>query len=94
MWDLNGTGPASIGADQQEGGYLETSYKFNPKIGMFVRYSEWDNTAGDTVDSKKEQWNVGLNYWLNDNVVFKFDYQDQQGTANDDGYNLGVGFHF
>ncbi len=94
MWDLNGAGPQSIGADKQEGWYLETSYKLTSKFGVFSRYAVWDNAAGDATDSEKEQWNVGVNFWASENVVFKFDVQRQGGVINDDGFNLGVGYHF
>ena len=44
------------------------------------------------------QLDLGLNYWLTDNVVFKFDYQNQSVEDDEarelDGFNLGVGWSF
>ncbi|HAZ94650.1 MAG TPA: porin, partial [Porticoccaceae bacterium] len=34
------------GADEQTGFYIEPSYKLTDKIGVFARFSEYDNTAG------------------------------------------------
>jgi hypothetical protein len=97
MWDLDGSGPKAIGADQQEGFYVEPSYKFTPKVGLFGRYSEWDNTAGSNgSDSEKKQYNAGFNFWPHPDVVLKADVQmqDNEGAKNDNGYNLGIGYQF
>lgn len=96
-WDLDGSGPKSIGANQQEGFYIEPSYKFTPKLGLFGRYSQWDNTAGSNgSDSEKKQYNAGFNYWPHPDVVLKGDVQmqDNEGSKNDNGYNLGLGYQF
>ena len=94
--------------DNQNGGYLEASYKFNPAWGVFVRQNEWDNggfvTSGSTSQS---QTDIGFNYWPHENVVLKADYQLQSdfqkfdsvtGTtktvAGFDGFNLGIGYQF
>ena len=94
--------------DNQNGGYLEASYKFTPAWGIFVRQNEWDNggfiTSGSTSQS---QTDIGFNYWPHENVVLKADYQMQSdyqefdsdtGTtktvAGFDGFNLGVGYQF
>lgn len=97
-WSLDGPGPEAIGADRQFGWYIEPSWRFNEHWGVFARYNVWDNRAGDDIsDTEYEQWDVGVNYWLNPNVVFKFDYQDQTvapGAKELDGWNLGVGYMF
>lgn len=95
-WDLDGAGPQAIGADEQEGFYIEPSYRINKKFGIFARYSQWDNAAGDSTASEMAQTNVGLNYWPHEQVVLKFDYEDQDyDTGNERrGINLGVGFDF
>ena len=66
MWDLDGSGPKSVGADEQEGFYIEPSYKFSlfeQNFGVFARYNQWDNTAGSNgSDSEKKQYNAGMNY--------------------------------
>lgn len=101
MWNIDGaisavTGKA--GADEQEGFYVEPSLKVCEDIGIFARYSEWDNQAGDSsVDSEFEQVDVGVNYWLSETVVLKADYQNQSHEDDSkafDGFNLGVGWSF
>ncbi len=100
-WDLDGDGPAAIGADEQSGFYIEPSYKFSlfdQNLGIFGRYSQWDNQAGNgEVDSEKKQYSAGVNYWPVPDVVLKFDMrqQDNEGEqSNDNGWNLGVGYQF
>jgi hypothetical protein len=84
------------GADQQFGWYLEPSYLLSDNLGVFARYSEWDNQAGANLATKTDQIDLGFNYWLVDNVVLKADYQIQDSEANkgQDGFNLGVGWSF
>ena len=84
------------GADEQTGFYIKPSYKLTDKIGVFARFSEYDNTAGSSVDSAVEQFDIGINYWLHPNVVFKMDYQDQDNNSGtgSDGFNIGVGFSY
>lgn len=93
-WKLHGGGPKALGRDEQKGWYVEPSFKVTPKFGVFARYNEWDNEAGDGVDSEKKQTDLGFNFWPHENVVVKFDVQRQSGAANDDGYNLGIGYMF
>jgi len=96
-WNLDGAGPEEIGADRQNGWYIEPSWRFNEKWGVFARYNRWDNLAGNNADSEYSQWDLGINYWLHPNVVFKLDYQDQDapdGMKELDGWNLGVGYQF
>lgn len=101
MWDIDNaivTDSGVAGADKQEGFYIEPSYKLTEKLGIFARYNQWDNQAGDnSVDSEYQQVDVGMNYWLTSNVVLKADYQDQDAPAGKDefdGVNLGVGWSF
>ena len=96
-WSLDGEGPEEIGADRQNGWYIEPSWRFNDKWGVFARYNRWDNKAGNNNDTEYSQWDIGINYWLHPNVVFKLDYQDQDapdGNKELDGWNLGVGYQF
>ncbi len=97
MWDLSGTGPATVGADQQTGWYVEPAYRVNPKLGLFARFNQWDNQAGDTTDSEYTQTSIGINYWPHPDVVIKADYQTQEVPAGKDefqGINLGAGYQF
>lgn len=97
-WDIDdGIEEIKVGADKQEGWYVEPSWRLNRNWGLFARYSEWDNQAGASNDSEYDQWDVGINYWLVENVVFKFDYMKQdapEGKSEYDGFNLGVGWSF
>jgi hypothetical protein len=99
-WDLNSDQAAAIGRDRQYGWYIEPAYIFSgatSNVGVFARYSQVDSTAGDSVDSKVAQTDVGLNYWPHPQVVLKVDYQMQDvpaGQVEDDRINLGVGFMF
>lgn len=93
-WLLEGDGPKSVGADEQSGWYIESSYKINDLWGVFARYNEWDNTAGNSVDSKIKQSDVGMNFWPHSNVVLKADFMTQSGAGDDKGFNLGLGYHF
>jgi len=90
QWDINFDG-GSNPADKQNGGYLEASYRINDKTGVFARQNNWSTT--DSVD--KAQANVGVNYWVHEDVVFKADIQSQNEDAgNADGFNLGLGYQF
>ncbi len=97
-WDIdNAINQIQPGADQQEGWYIEPSWLLQRNLGIFGRYSEWDNQAGGAGDTEYGQWNVGLNYWLEEHVVFKVDYQWQDapdGQNELDGLNLGVGWSY
>lgn len=96
QWSLDGTGPQSIGADEQSGWYVEPSFKINEKFGVFARYNKYDNTAGDSAASEKQQTDVGFNWWVDPSVVVKVDYQtqDNDGGENQNGFNLGMGYMF
>lgn len=97
-WDLDDKVNAiAAGREEQTGYFIEPSYRFGKsnQFGVFSRYSNWDNNAGsDNSDDAIKQLDVGFNYWLSPLVVFKADYQDQSGSSNNDGFNLGVGYSF
>lgn len=97
FWDLDGSGPRSVGADEQSGFYIEPSYKVSSSLGLFVRYNRWDNQAGNNSKSERIQYDVGVNYLLHPDVVLKADIQQQDNegsTKNDNGFNLGIGYQF
>ncbi len=96
-WDIDDViESVKAGADEQEGFYIEPSYRLTEKLGFFARYSEWDNQAGDSSDTEKQQYDIGLNYWLNERVVLKADYMHEDVEEGDElhGFNLGVGWSF
>jgi hypothetical protein len=95
-WDIQGNVVATAGADQQDGYYVEPSYRFNEKWGAFARFETYDNKAGNTTDTEVDARSIGFNYWIDPTVVAKFDYVDQS-KANDkdqDGINIGLGYSF
>ncbi len=96
-WDIEGDGASLVGRDEQQGFYIEPSYRVTEKFGVFARYNQWDNQAGNSADTEKKQYDVGFNYWPHPDVVFKADYQVQDNESGDDekdGFNLGVGYQF
>lgn len=93
-WELDGDAPKAVGRDKQEGWYVEPSYKILPAVGVFARYNEWNNEAGSGGAEDNKQTNIGVNYWPHENVVLKFDWQNQSGRIDDDGFNLAVGYMF
>jgi hypothetical protein len=96
-WDIEGDYFEALGADKQEGWYIEPSYKLTDNLGAFVRYSEYDNTAGLSTSEENEIWQYGINYWLHPQVVLKADYTDyvsESSGTDADSLNLGVGWSF
>ena len=96
-WDIGGDQAQALGRDEQNGWYVEPSWRLNDQWGVFARYNRWDNAAGDSVDSKFRQIDVGFNYWMTEQVVLKLDYMDKNGPTSgqdDHGMNAGVGFSF
>jgi hypothetical protein len=96
-WDIDNDDFEALGTDEQEGWYIEPSYKLTDKLGIFARYSEWDNEAGNSDNTEVEQWDYGVNYWLTERVVLKADYSEQvvpAGKVGSDAFNLGVGWSF
>lgn len=85
-------------ADQREGFYIEPAVKITDQLGLFLRYSEWDEVrAAAGSDMSISERMFGANFWLTETVVFKADYQDQEGVdgrPEHDGFNVGVGWSF
>ncbi len=97
LWDIDGSGASAVGRDEQQGFYIEPSYKITSRFGVFARYNQWDNQAGNSTKSERKQYDVGVNFWPHPDVVLKVDLQqqDNEGTTNNDnGFNLGVGYQF
>jgi hypothetical protein len=99
-WDIDVTANASAedqAKDKQDGYFVEGSWKFVPTAGVFARYNVWDN--GGVGDTEKTQTDIGINYWPHEDVVVKFDIQQQDhGAVNaaseQDGFNIGIGYQF
>lgn len=100
-WDIDNATFEAAGADEQTGYYLEASQKLCQNVGVFARFSEWDNAAGagDNQETAFDEQMIGVNYWPHENVVVKADIfvQDDQSTAQSkdkEGFNLGIGYQF
>jgi hypothetical protein len=93
-WNLDGAAPEALGRDVQTGWYIEPSYRLNDQWGFFARHNQWDNEAGGSGDTQKRQTDLGVNYWPHEDVVLKFDIQNQSGAVDNDGFNLGIGYQF
>ena len=93
-WDIDGDEAKASGSDEQTGWYVEPSYKFNEKVGVFARYAEYDNNAGNSASTAVESTSVGVNYYLHENVVLKADFEDLGGSKDSQGFNLGFGYQF
>jgi len=96
-WDIGGDQAQALGRDQQNGWYVEPSWRLSDQWGVFARYNRWDTAVGDGADSAFKQIDVGVNYWLSEQVVLKLDYMDKNGPTSDrddHGVNAGVGFSF
>ncbi|RYV00658.1 porin [Shewanella sp. OPT22] len=94
QWNIGGFEAKALGRDEQFGYYIEPSYKINEEFGVFGRYNVYNNAAGDSSNEDAKQYNVGVNYWLNEHVVFKADYEKQSGSKDAKIFNLGVGYSF
>lgn len=83
--------------DEQEGWYIEPSYKITNDFGVFARY---EDVEGGRSRDEFDQWVVGFNYWVHENVVLKADYMDREHDNDSDeprdfdGFNLGFGYQF
>ena len=93
-WDLDGDAFELNGSDEQEGWYIEPSFKPFSNFGVFARFSSFNTNAGLAENDDNEVVDVGFNYWLHPNVVFKMDYQDASEFNDNDSLNVGVGWSF
>lgn len=103
-WDIGGGGAAAAGRDVQYGWYIEPSYRFDVgkygELGIFGRYSDYDNEAGNSTNTNITQFDFGLNYWPHPQVVIKADYQiedqalETSGKTGEERLNLGLGYQF
>jgi hypothetical protein len=93
-WDINGDEAKALGRDEQTGWYIEPSYKVSENVGVFARYAEYDNNAGNSDSTAVESTSVGVSYFLHEDVVLKADYEDLGGSKDSKGFNLGFGYQF
>jgi hypothetical protein len=96
-WRFDGAAVEAAGAGRQDGWFVEPSYRINDRWGVYARYAD---VEGARPIDRFEQWESGLNFWLNPGVVLKFDYRqrDLDSTAltgeDFDGFDIGFGYEF
>lgn len=94
-WDIDGDLVEELDRDRQWGFFVEPSYTHRfengSKVGVFGRWNWYEYARGEV-----DQYDVGLNYWPIDNVVFKADYARivPDGGNAEDVVNFGVGYSF
>ncbi|MBT8054053.1 MAG: porin [Xanthomonadales bacterium] len=97
VWNFNGDAVEAAGADRQKGWYIEPSWRFNEKWGVYARYEDLD---GARDQDQFTQSQIGLNYWPVPGVVFKIDYRDRDHSLPElavrdfTAVDLGLGFTF
>lgn len=95
-WNLDNVIEAGTEDDNQDGFYIEPSYRFGiakGDIGIFGRYQQLDLAN----DREEESLVAGIQWWPVEQVVFKFDYEDREdedANTSQDIYSLGMGFSF
>jgi hypothetical protein len=96
-WDFSGAAIEAAGVDEQEGWYIEPSWRVNEKFGVYARYEDLD--AAREVD-RFSQYEAGVNYWPLPGVVLKMDLRSRDhdsaalSGSDFDGFDLGVGYSF
>ncbi len=95
-WDIDANNSA---AESQYGWYLEPSYKVPTDwgdVGIYARFQQLDYFSGSV--KNYDIWETGASWWLHENVVLKANYVYKQDTLQDNhdenGFDLGVGYHF
>ena len=99
-WDLDGDAVQAADADEQSGWYVEPNYRFDVARHAFGIYTRYEDVEAARDRDNFSQWELGLNYWPTDGVVFKFDLRDREhdrateGGRDFTGFDLGVGYSF
>lgn len=96
-WRFDGTAVEAAGADDQDGWYIEPSWRLNENYGFYARYEDLD---GGRDPDRFRQYEAGLNYWPLPGVVLKMDLRSRDYDAaalagsDFDGFDLGIGYAF
>jgi len=94
-WRFDGAAVEAADADEQSGWYLEPSYRFNDRWGVYARYEDLDAAR---LQDRFTQGEFGFNYWPTDGVVLKVDYRQrdysQLSGSDFDALDLGFGYSF
>jgi hypothetical protein len=96
-WRFDGAAVEAAGADEQDGWYLEPSYRLNENWGFYARYEDVD---GARDQDSFDQYEAGFNYWPLPGVVLKMDLRSRDyasaalAGSDFDGFDLGFGYAF
>ena len=96
-WSFDGAAVEAAEADHQDGWYIEPSYRWSEKWGVYARYEDLDGARNQDKFTQNE---FGFNFWPVDSVVLKMDYRQREHSlntlsANDfDAFDLGFGYAF
>ena len=97
-WDIDGDLDELEGdPSEQDGWYVEPSFKPNDWIGFYARY---EDIEGARLRDQFDQWEGGFNIWPHEQVVLKFTYRDRDHDRSSEsgrdfnGFDLGVGWMF
>ena len=99
-WEFDGTGVNTAGVEDQDGWYLEPSFRFDLTkldLGLYARFEE---VEGARTRDQFDQWEFGVNVWPTDKVVLKADYRNRSHNNSSDqgrdfkGIDLGIGYQF
>ena len=91
-WNINNVEKAGeFGEDSknQNGFYIEPSYKITDKLGLFVHYFKIDSEESD-----QNGFVFGANYYPINQVVFKIDYLIEKDGDQKESLNLALGYQF
>ena len=95
LWRFDGPAVEAANADEQDGWYIEPSWRFNEQFGLYARYEDLD---GAVASDRFTQMEAGVNYWPVPGVVLKADVRsrdfDGLPGADFDGFDLGFGYAF
>jgi len=96
-WDFDGFAVEAADADKQTGWYVEPSFRFSEKWGVYARYEDLDAARQQDRFSQSE---FGFNYWPIDGVVLKMDFRSREfdlpalSASDFDAIDLGFGYNF
>jgi hypothetical protein len=99
-WDFDGYAVEAADADTQTGWFVEPSYRFATNHGGLGVYSRYEDVDGYRLQDQFSQYEVGVNYWPIENVLFKFDYRSRdhdlasEAGRDFDGFDVGFGYQF
>jgi hypothetical protein len=95
MWRFDGPAVEAANADEQDGWYVEPSYRLNEQFGLYARYQDLD---GAVASDRFTQLEAGVNYWPLAGVVLKADVRsrdfDDLPGGDFEGFDLGFGYAF